>query len=145
MEKKILNEEISRIKQMMGRINESEFESATPNVSLEEEEELDEIGMYWLTKIKVNSAKPMSDEKKLGIVQGFQAYYNGKIAVEFEPGEWFDDEGKIDDIDTFEQDVHNNLYAGYGSHEEKVKTRDAVQKHHGNAPVDSGHFDVHDI
>jgi hypothetical protein len=149
MKKNILNEEISRIKNMMGRINESDYTTEmnpTHNIPMDEEEDLNEIGMYWLTKIKVNSPKPLSPKKKLQTARAFQMDYNGRIAVEFEPGEWYDWEGKIDDIDAYEKDVHNNLYGDFGgSHEDKVATRERFKRHNGNAPMDTPHMDVKNI
>jgi hypothetical protein len=72
---------------------------------------LNEIGgMYWLTKIKIDSPEELSDEEKLQMTRSFQSSYNGRIAVEFGPNEWYDYDGRIEDIQSYEDHINNDVY-----------------------------------
>lgn len=68
------------------------------------------FGMQWLTKLKVDSPDKLTDEQKLEMARNFQGHFNGRIAVEFEAGEWYDAEKKIDNIDEYEEYVNTEIY-----------------------------------
>lgn len=169
--KKTLNEQVTRIKNIMG-LNESyedwgqedekyqrvsmdsasdwpkngenddyadeTFGDGSQESEFSEEEELQEIGMTWLTRIKIDSPKneTMSDEEKGEQSRLFQNQYNGKIAVEFNDGEWFSGDGKKIDIDDFEKYVHGDQMYGrmnsdpVGSREKFRKGRDIEYPSH---------------
>ena len=67
-------------------------------------------GMYWLTKIKIDSPEEMSDEEKLQTARAFSSSFNGRVAVEFGPNEWYDYDGRIEDINQYEEYINNKVY-----------------------------------
>ncbi len=71
------------------------------------------MGMIWLTKIKIDSPKQLTDEEKVAMTNKFQNSYNGRIAVEFGPNEWYDWNGRIEDIQKYEDHINNNVYGEY--------------------------------
>jgi hypothetical protein len=71
---------------------------------------LNEMGPTWLTKIKVDLPPGTSEEEKVATVKKFQSAWNGLIAVEFEPGEWYNTWGKRVDIDEYEREVENKIF-----------------------------------
>jgi hypothetical protein len=71
------------------------------------------MGMIWLTKIKIDSPKPLTDEEKLEMASKFQNSFNGRIAVEFGPNEWYDYNGRIEDIQKYEDHINNEVYGQF--------------------------------
>jgi hypothetical protein len=71
------------------------------------------MGMIWLTKIKIDSPKQLTDEEKVAMTNKFQNSYNGRIAVEFGPNEWYDWNGRIEDIQKYEDHINNDVYGKY--------------------------------
>lgn len=85
------------------------------------------FGMYWLTKIKIDSPEELTDEQKQEMARKFQSTFNGRIAVEFAPGEWYDAEKKIDDIDAYEEYVNDDVYKGSAKDGSAKEFKDKVQ------------------
>ena len=71
------------------------------------------MGMIWLTKIKIDSPKELTDEEKLEMASKFQNSFNGRIAVEFGPNEWYDYNGRIEDIQKYEDHINNEVYGQF--------------------------------
>jgi hypothetical protein len=98
------------------------------------------FGATWLTKIKIDSPKGLTDEEKHNMADKFQRQFNGLIAVEFEPGEWFNQNGKIEDIGEYENYVNTEVYGDarerFPNHAEFEAN---VKKHHRNTEPDSPH------
>lgn len=68
------------------------------------------MGMFWLTKIKIDSHNELTDQEKIETARKFQNSYNGRIAVEFGPNEWYDYNGRIEDIQAYEDHINNDVY-----------------------------------
>lgn len=98
------------------------------------------FGATWLTKIKIDSPKGLTDEEKHNMTDKFQRQFNGLVAVEFEPGEWFNQNGKIEDIGEYENYVNTEVYGDarerFPNHAEFEAN---VKKHHRNTEPDSPH------
>lgn len=71
------------------------------------------MGMIWLTKIKIDSPKELTDQEKVAMTNKFQNSYNGRIAVEFGPNEWYDYNGRIEDIQAYEEHINNDVYGEF--------------------------------
>jgi hypothetical protein len=71
------------------------------------------MGMIWLTKIKIDSPKELTDQEKVEMTNKFQNSYNGRIAVEFGPNEWYDYNGRIEDIQAYEEHINNDVYGQF--------------------------------
>ena len=119
--KQLINE-AKRMQFLAGLITESQLNQVIKRI-IKKKTELNEIGMMRLTKIKYDSPKNMSDEEKMETVKRMQNAINGRIAVEFSPDEWYDWEGKIENIDEYENDVNQNLYGRFGSFKDRMKMK----------------------
>ena len=71
---------------------------------------LNESGMFWLTKIKIDSPEEMSVDEKFETAKRFQSSFNGRVAVEFSPNEWYDGNGRINNIEEYEDYINNHVY-----------------------------------
>jgi hypothetical protein len=103
------------------------------------EQTLNEIGAMWLTKIKVDGHYEDSDEEKTKITKQMQRGFNGSIVVEFTPGEFFDYNGRIEDIDAYENDLNDKVYGGEERRANRERDRDRINKYHRNTPTDDPH------
>jgi hypothetical protein len=97
------------------------------------------FGATWLTKIKIDSPEKLSDEQKHEMATKFSNTWNGLVAIEFEPGEWYNREGKIDDIKAYEEHVNNNVYGEYRKSPYNAEFEAGVKRYHRNTPLDSEH------
>ncbi len=105
-----------------------------------EEESLDEFfGRAWLTKIKIDGHYDASDEEKAKITSEMEGVFNGRIAVQFKPGEWFDSNGRIEDIEAYENDLNDKLYGGEEKRAQREKFRDAIDTRYRNTSYDDPH------
>jgi hypothetical protein len=128
-----LNEGQKELKAIFNRfvINEKEVTHKKP---------INEIfGASWLTKIKIDSPKELSDEEKHQMAGRFQRSYNGLVAVEFAPGEWYNADGKIEDIKAYEEYVNTKVYAHERSIEGRSDFEAEVKKYHRNTEPDAEH------
>lgn len=98
------------------------------------------FGMTWLTKIKVDSPTPQSEEEMISTAKNFGGSFNGVVAVEFEPGVWFNSRGeKIDDIDQYEKHVEDNIYNGDGEKSFRDNYKDSIQSTRRNTEPEEPH------
>jgi hypothetical protein len=95
-------------------------------------------GATWLTKIKIDSQEKLTDEQKHEMADKFQRQWNGLMAVEFEPGEWFNQDGKIENIEEYENYVNTEVYGRFKS-PQNAEFEANVKKHHRNTEPDSPH------
>jgi hypothetical protein len=99
------------------------------------------FGMTWLTKIKVDSPTPQSEEEMISTAKNFGSSFNGLVAVEFGPGVWFNSRGeKIDDIDQYEKHVENNIYNSDGQKSFRDNYKDSIQSSRRNTEPDEPHI-----
>lgn len=96
------------------------------------------LGATWLTKIKIDSQEKLTDEQKHEMADKFQRQWNGLMAVEFEPGEWFNQDGKIENIEEYENYVNTEVYGRWKS-PQNAEFEANVKKHHRNTEPDSPH------
>ena len=96
------------------------------------------FGATWLTKIKIDSPQKLTDEQKHEMADKFQRGWNGLLAVEFEPGEWFNMDGKIENIEEYENYVNTEIYGKWKS-PQNAELEASAKKHHRNTEPDSPH------
>jgi hypothetical protein len=97
------------------------------------------FGATWLTKIKIDSPKQLSDEEKHQMTVNFQRSYIGPIAVEFDPGEWYNENGKIEDINAYEDYMDNEVFAKEKEFPSHADFKAGVKKYHRNTEPDAEH------
>ncbi len=128
-----LNEGQKELKAIFNRfvINEKEVTDKKP---------INEIfGASWLTKIKIDSPKELSDEEKHQMADKFQRSYNGLIAVEYAPGEWYNADGKMEDIKAYEEYVNKEVYAREREWSGHADFESGIKKYHRNTEPDAEH------
>jgi hypothetical protein len=96
------------------------------------------MGATWLTKIKIDSPEKLTDEQKHEMADKFQRGWNGLLAVEFEPGEWFNMDGKIENIEDYENHVNTEVYGRWKS-PQNAEFEANVKKSRRNTEPDSPH------
>jgi hypothetical protein len=96
------------------------------------------FGATWLTKFKIDSPQKLTDEQKHEMADKFQRGWNGLIAVEFEPGEWFNIDGKIENIEEYENYVNTEIYGKWKS-PQNAEFEANIKKHKRNTEPDSPH------
>ena len=97
------------------------------------------FGATWLTKIKIDSPQKLTDEQKHEMADKFQRGWNGLLAVEFEPGEWFNQDGKIENIEEYENYVNTEIYGKDREKPGNAEFEATIKKHHRNTEPDSPH------
>lgn len=107
------------------KLTESQLKNVVEKIVQENKKTVSEqMGPTWLMKVKVDTSKPMSEEDKMKMIKYIGKGANGRVAIEFEQGEWYDNFGKrIEDIDTHEKYVEDELFGDepYRSFREKMK------------------------
>ena len=96
-------------------------------------------GATWLTKIKIDSQEKLTDEQKHEMADKFQRQWNGLMAVEFEPGEWFNQDGKIENIEEYENYVNTKIYGKEREQPGNAEFEAKIKKNHRNTEPDSPH------
>jgi len=96
------------------------------------------FGATWLTKIKIDSQEKLTDEQKHEMADKFQRQWNGLVAVEFAPGEWFNQDGKIENIEEYETHVNTEVYGRWKS-PQNAEFETGVKNYHRNTEPDSPH------
>ena len=97
------------------------------------------FGATWLTKIKIDSQEKLTDEQKHEVAYKFERQWNGLVAVEFEPGEWFNQDGKIENIEEYENYVNTKIYGKDREKPGNAEFEATIKKHHRNTEPDSPH------
>lgn len=97
------------------------------------------FGATWLTKIKIDSPEELTDEQKHDMADKFQRQWNGLVAVEFAPGEWFNQDGKIENIEEYETHVNTNIYGKERERPGNAEFETKVKNYHRNTEPDSPH------
>jgi hypothetical protein len=97
------------------------------------------FGATWLTKIKIDSPEELTDEQKHDMADKFQRQWNGLVAVEFAPGEWFNQDGKIENIEEYETHVNTNIYGKERERPGNAEFEANIKKNHRNTEPDSPH------
>jgi len=97
------------------------------------------MGATWLTKIKIDSPENLTDEQKHEMADKFQRQWNGLVAVEFAPGEWFNQDGKIENIEEYETHVNTNIYGKERERPGNAEFEANIKKNRRNTEPDSPH------
>jgi hypothetical protein len=97
------------------------------------------FGATWLTKIKIDSPEELTDEQKHDMADKFQRQWNGLVAVEFAPGEWFNQDGKIENIEEYENYVNTEIYGKERERPGNAEFEANIKKNHRNTEPDSPH------
>lgn len=108
------------------KLTESQLKNVVEKIVKENKETVNEMfGIPWLMKVKVDTSQPMSQEDKMKMVDYIGKGANGRVAIEFESGEWYDNFGnRIEDIDAHEKYVEDELFGDepYRKVREKLKS-----------------------
>ena len=80
-------------------------------------------GMYWLTKIKIDSPEQKTDETKRKEARMIGSVYNGPIAIEFNDGEWYNANGELINIDKYETEIHDFFRQQFNVNPEESRSK----------------------
>lgn len=93
------------------------------------------FGFNYLVKMKIDLSVDISDEEKQRISQKIARGWNGHVAIEFNDGEWYGKDGKIDDIDSYEEYVNNVIFKDRKG-DGWDKWKDSLKQNQRNTPMD---------